>query len=258
MDAFKNLSIIICIIAFLTFAAFVANDLIKTNKKTVPKSEKKGFAVLELFTSEGCSSCPAADELMAKIQQEERGKPVYLLVYHVDYWDRQGWKDRFSNADYSRRQMEYGHILNAQIYTPQLILNGGAEFVGSDEEAIRDAIAGVLDSNQMVSLTFEAHQDKDRLEVHYQTSTIIKGNNLLLALVQKSAQTNVVGGENAGRSLSHVQIVRKLQTESLNESGNGDVTVDLPKGFDSRSWEVLGLIQDKGTGAIKAAAKVIL
>lgn len=223
-----------------------------------PKTPGNGFAVLELFTSEGCSSCPAADELLAKIQQEEEGKPVYLLVYHVDYWDRQGWKDRFSNPDYSRRQMEYGHQLNAQIYTPQLILNGDAEFVGSDEAAIREAIYGELATLKTVTLAFQAHQDKDQLTVHYKTGPVIKGSNIVLALVQKNAQTNVAAGENAGHLLSHVQIVRKLRAESINESGSGDVILDLPKGFDSISWEVLGLIQDKSNGAIKAAARAAL
>src|ERR1700735_4704349 len=84
------------------------------------EADTKGFAVLELFTSEGCSSCPPADELMAEIQKEAKGKAVYILAYHVDYWNNQGWKDSFSSAAYSKRQVQYGDWLNQpQIYTPQ-------------------------------------------------------------------------------------------------------------------------------------------
>src|SRR5450432_4613405 len=80
----------------------------QTNK-AIEEWDGKGFAVLELFTSEGCSSCPPADELLAKIQKETEGKAVYFLAYHVDYWDRLGWKDVYGSADFSNRQVQYGH-----------------------------------------------------------------------------------------------------------------------------------------------------
>jgi len=82
------------------------------DQKIVAEREGKGFAVLELFTSEGCSSCPPADKVLAKIQRESEGKAVYLLAYHVDYWDRLGWKDAYSSAEFSNRQVQYGHWLN--------------------------------------------------------------------------------------------------------------------------------------------------
>src|ERR1700756_3346790 len=72
----------------------------------------KGFAVIELFTSEGCSSCPPADQLVAKIEKEVKDRPVYILAYHVDYWNNSGWKDAFSSADYSKRQRDYASWLH--------------------------------------------------------------------------------------------------------------------------------------------------
>ena len=218
-------------------------------------STGKGFAVLELFTSEGCSSCPPADEVLAQIQRESKDKPVYLLAYHVDYWNRLGWKDVFSNADFSKRQQQYGNWLNAEIYTPQLVVNGKHEFVGSDGSAIRNAIANELNTGSVATLVLHTQQDAKGLKVHYQASNNAEGSRLLIAVVQKNAQSNVLRGENAGHKLSHVQIVRQLQNESLNATGEGDVVVALPAGFNNQSWEVLGLIQDPATGKITAAAK---
>ncbi|MDN5284649.1 MAG: hypothetical protein JWR38_923 [Mucilaginibacter sp.] len=245
------------IITVLSLAAFMSEGMIAT-KKVTSKVDGKGFAVIELFTSEGCSSCPPAGELLAKLQQEAQGKPVYILAYHVDYWNSLGWKDIFSNADYSKRQKQYGNWLTAQIYTPQVIVNGKAEFVGSDEPAIRNAISEQLTAKSAATLTLQAHQDGEKLQVQYQSAGAARGSKLLINIVQKIAQSNVDRGENAGRSLTHVQIVRNLQTESLNATGTGSATIVLPKGFNNKNWEILGLIQDQSNGEISAAAKADL
>src|ERR1700744_6104626 len=112
---------------------FIAGAFI--NKRKVPVTDAgKGFAVIELFTSEGCSSCPPADALVARVQKESNDKPVYILAFHVDYWNRLGWKDVFSSAEYSERQNQYARWLKlSSVYTPQIVVNGRTEFVGSEE-----------------------------------------------------------------------------------------------------------------------------
>lgn len=101
---------------------------------------KKGFAIVELFTSEGCSSCPPADRLIDKLVTE-KGSEIYILSYHIDYWDHIGWKDPFSQAAFTNRQRQYGrHFSLESIYTPQVIVNGIDEFVGSDERKLRASI----------------------------------------------------------------------------------------------------------------------
>lgn len=245
-------------ITALSFSAFIGKNK-STAKKDTLKADGKGFAVLELFTSEGCSSCPPADELMAKIQEEAHGKDIYLLAYHVDYWNRLGWKDIFSSADFSNRQIQYGRWLGGvQIYTPQVIVNGKAEFVGSDESALRNAISGELNTKPSATLTLQAQADGEKLKIQYQASKVKQGSSLLIAVVQKNAQSKVERGENAGHTLSHVQIVRKLQNEPLNASGNGNATIALPKGFNNQNWEVLALIQDQSNGEISGVAKADL
>lgn len=228
-------------------------------KEAIGGRDGKGFDVLELFTSEGCSSCPPADDLVAKIQRETVREAVYILAYHVDYWDRLGWKDIYSSADFSNRQVQYGHWLNVSpIYTPQVIVNGKTQFVGSDESGIRQAISEQLTTNPVATLTLEASQEGEQLKVKYQAIHAVNGGRILIALLQKAARSKVERGENAGRLLSHVQVVRKLQTGPLSATGNGNVEIILPKDFNAQNWEVVGLVQDQSSGEILAVANAVL
>jgi hypothetical protein len=225
-------------------------------KKAIPEKDGKGFAVLELFTSEGCSSCPPADALLSKIQKEYGGKAVYILAYHVDYWDRLGWKDAFSSADFSKRQFQYGDWLHlSPIYTPQLIINGETQFLGSDETAIRKAISEQLAANPSSTLMLQARPEEKVLRVEYQVAPVVKGSRVLIALIQKSALSKVERGENAGLLLPHVQIVRTLLTGKSDANGNGVLKMDLPKGFDMQNGEVIALVQDQQSGEILSAAR---
>lgn len=112
-----------------------------------------GFAVVELFTSEDCSSCPSADALVAKIQEENKDKPVYILAFHVDYWNRLGCKDVFSDPSFTKRQRQYaGWLRLSTVYTPQAIINGNKEFVGSQETTMRKAIKESLDKKVLATI----------------------------------------------------------------------------------------------------------
>jgi len=216
----------------------------------------KGFAVVELFTSEGCSSCPPADAVVAKIQKESEDKPIYILAFHVDYWNRLGWKDVFSSADYSRRQNQYASWLKlSEVYTPQIIVNGKTEFVGSEEGTLRNAIKANLQKDAVAGITLsDIKVDGNKASLSYQTKGNISNTALLVAVVQKSAQTKVERGENAGHTLSHVQIVRSLQSLSL-KGGNGSESITLPQGFAAKGSELVAFLQDTLTGAIIGATK---
>jgi hypothetical protein len=242
--------------AILTVVVLGASAFIKVRLFNKMNSENKGFAVIELFTSEGCSSCPPADELVAKIQKESAGKQIYILAYHVDYWNHLGWKDQFSSADFSKRQHDYANYLHLQsVYTPQIVVNGKTEFVGSEEGTLRNAVRNSLLKTPAghVDLTI-LKADKNQASLKYTVEGIEKNTVLFVALLQKSAQTNVMRGENGGHTLSHVQIVRKLQQITI--SGNGGVEkITLPQGFDPRSWEIIGFLQNTANGAVTGAAR---
>jgi hypothetical protein len=223
-------------------------------------SEERGFAVVELFTSEGCSSCPPADAVVAKIQKESEGKPIYILAYHVDYWNRLGWKDAFSSADYSDRQKQYAAWLHSTdgIYTPQIVVNGKTEFVGSEENTLRSNLKTDLATNALSHISLSNIQtDGQKIKLQYQTGGITQNAVLQLAVVQRSAQTEVKAGENNGRTLSHVQIVRALQTVKLKHA-DGTAEISVPKEVNIHGAELIAFLQDSTNGAITGAAKADL
>jgi len=216
-----------------------------------------GFALLELFTSEGCSSCPAADDLLARVQEEAGAAPVYVLAYHVDYWDRLGWKDKFSNPAFSKRQYQYHEWFTSQVYTPQLVVNGHLEMLGSDASAVRGGIEKALSDKPAAVLELYGQQQPGMINLEYRIAGDHAGGQLVIAVVQKHAVSKVMRGENAGLTLSHVQIVHDLYKFALTNN-KGVVKVGIPEGFNTREWEVIGMIQDPASGMIKAAGRLSL
>jgi len=209
-----------------------------------------GFALIELFTSEGCSSCPPADELTASLSKSYPSG-VYLLSFHVDYWDRLGWKDPFSKADYSLRQKEYNTAISPMpdIFTPQVIINGKVELVGSDEPRIRAAIENELAHTVNPTIDASAHSTGNTVTVDF---TLAKGQGALqAALIQLQASTAVGKGENAGKQLHHADIVRDLKSSGKNK---GSLTLTIPAGLTAADCKVVVLLRDKDnlhTGGVR-------
>lgn len=242
----------------ITTAAFINIRNARTMKNIKTDGGSKGFAVVELFTSEGCSSCPPADKLLEKIQTDNRNTQVYLLAFHVDYWDHQGWKDRFSDAEYSKRQGQYAEWLNLRtIYTPQIVINGTSEYIGSDQSSVLQAIAAGLGQEAQGTLTLTGKKEGGSLAIEYQAAGYNKKSELVLALVQRSAESNVRAGENTGRKLSHVQVVRRMVHFPLDTNSKA-VNMKLPDDLSAGGWELIGFVQDNKDGHITAAARLEL
>ncbi|HUF18267.1 MAG TPA: DUF1223 domain-containing protein, partial [Thermoanaerobaculia bacterium] len=136
---------VLCMVALVSWLLHDAEAAPKPAEKNQQASQA-GTVVLELFTSQGCSSCPPADRLLTALGTERfAGGTVIPLAWHVDYWNRLGWSDPFSSAQWSARQREYARVMrSSQVYTPQLILNGRSQLVGSSERAVRTEIARQL------------------------------------------------------------------------------------------------------------------
>ena len=243
----------ICLITSNAFASTPGHD-----HGSKPRDDTKGFAVIELFTSEGCSSCPPADDLIARIQKESAGIPIYILAFHVDYWNQAGWKDRFSSSAFTQRQLWYAQALKISgPYTPQAVINGSKEMVGSDETQVRQTINTALNSAPRAQLALnDMANKKDGISFSYKTQGNIANTSLQLALVQKRAVSKVLRGENKGRTLSHVQIVKSFQTIDLKGSGNGLANFSLSPGINASNFEVIAFLQDNATGAIIAATRL--
>ncbi len=191
-------------------------------------------AVVELFTSEGCSSCPPADAVLADLARAQ-ARGVLALAFHVDYWDGLGWPDWYATPLASGRQREYARSFRADgVYTPQMIVGGTDEFAGSNRERADAAIARALARAQVARLSVVARRSgADTLSVDFVVSGAPEGTRLTVAVVQRAASTAVRAGENAGRTLRHANVVRAF-VELPVTAPRGTATLTLPG---TLAWE---------------------
>jgi hypothetical protein len=225
---------------------------------TAPKSDAAPFALVELFTSEGCSSCPPADALLSRLDEGARAAHanVYPLSFHVDYWNGLGWSDPFSDPAYSDRQGSYARALGGGTFTPNMIVNGVESFVGSDEARANRSIETALSAVPHAAITIDAARRGDEVGVHFHTVGAPSGSKIFFALVQASATSNATRGENAGRVLRHVDVVRSLT--SMLASTDGEARVAIPSALARDGAAVVAWIQDPLTMRVVAAARTPL
>lgn len=216
------------------------------------KPRPRGFAVLEFYTSEGCSSCIPADQVAARISKNYAGERVYVLGFHVNYWDHLGWKDPYSQPGFGERQQLYDRKFTSSVYTPQLVINGSYHFPGYQEARIRDLISQELSVPQASGLDLKASIHDGIVAVDFRYPSFRKGQQVQIALVQKDRSNLIKGGENNGKMVQEVEIVRQFMT-----LGGGEDRLDLkaPKGIPASDLAVVGLVQDMGTlGIIDATS----
>ncbi len=222
-----------------------------------PTATLPGVAVVELFTSQGCSSCPPADELLQQIatQQSQAGNSVYVLSYHVDYWNRLGWTDPYSSAAASNRQREYARTSGKnQVYTPQMVVNGDVEFVGSDGRKASTAIGQSLQQTSPALIQMQTtNTSENKVHVAYQVTGQPAGTVLNLVAVYSPAANEVPKGENAGRSLKHVNVVRAFRSSALDEAANGELDLTLPADMNHEKPTIIAFVQDPRTLHISGA-----
>ena len=221
-----------------------------------------GFAVVELFTSEGCSSCPPADALLADMVQDARGhgRPIYCLAFQVDYWNRLGWADPYSDPAFSRRQYDYAQTLQLdRVYTPQMVVNGTDEFVGSDRERSRKSIDAALKRPAKTTLKLSQEKvDAGAVTLSYETSAAPKGAVVNVAVVERGLVSKAPRGENEGQTLRHENVVRVFRTVRLDESGKGSVELKVPADVVRKNASTIAYVQEGGAGAVLGAGAVDL
>jgi hypothetical protein len=225
--------------------------------------------VVELFTSEGCSSCPPADRFLAKVdQQPVPGAQLIVLSEHVDYWNHIGWKDPYSSHFYSERQDAYGRRFDLDsVYTPQMVVDGTAEFTGSDTERAAKAIAQALKSPKIPirlsglsvgpAQTLRVRVEADALPSSYPQ----REAELYVALALNRAESHVSGGENDGRTLSHVAVARSLVKVGVLKHDKNlaqDVTLNFGPAVDSHNLRVIAFVQETGQGRVLGAAEQLI
>lgn len=215
--------------------------------------------LVELFTSEGCSSCPPADALLRQINGEKspEGQLIVGISEHVTYWDRLGWKDPFSSDVFTVRQSAYGERFGLDsVYTPQMVVNGREQLVGSDRRSLQAALAAEagrshidlrLDSAQIVS---------DHLDFRYSAQGLPSTGKLQLfaVLVDDRDESNVARGENSGRELAHVSVARMfVPVGTLSPTPGREISLPLPPSLQahrSGAHHLILFAQQPGDGAI--------
>ncbi len=246
------MKILLPVLVFVISLVTISFSNRQLKKKMAGANE--GFALVELFTSEGCSSCPPADALVEEMQKKYEDKNVLVLGYHVDYWDRLGWKDPFSSAAYTARQQYYARVFDLEtMYTPQVVVNGEKEFVGSNRLKLQAAIKEEIKNSSSVEIKLDAHvSSQGKIDVEYiTTGNLSPEDQLVLLLVQKMATNKIGRGENSGRTLRHINIVRSLIT--VEPKGQRQSTFfDLPADLGMEDSFVAAFIQSKKNGHISA------
>jgi hypothetical protein len=213
--------------------------------------------IVELFTSEGCSSCPPADALLAQLVQTQpvAGAHVIALEEHVDYWNQLGWRDPFSSAAFSQRQGAYAAALKSDdVYTPEMIVDGQTGFIGSDAGAAEKAISeAARQPKARVTISMPLGR---RLEIAVSgVPSSAQTADVYAAVTESGLASNVSRGENEGRRLMHTAVVRQLMrigTVSPNGTFRGSFAFDRPAG--SQMLSVVAFVQDRHSHRIFGSA----
>jgi hypothetical protein len=220
--------------------------------------------LVELFTAQGCSSCPPADRLLTAMGSDpDLGKQVVPLAFHVTYWNTDAWRDRFSDAAWTKRQKEYVIAARGErIYTPQMVIGGGVQCVGSDVECIRAGVeAAAAKAQGAVSVVPAVSGGEVAVTVTAQAPAGQKSLDVMVALFESGLDTDVRGGENAQKTLRDDYVVRRLQ-RAFKVSGEGQrqqvVTLELEPEWQRGKLGVAAFLQDPKTHQVFGAASAQL
>ncbi len=266
--------------ASLICAVLINNKATDSNVAEVRQparaAEAKAVPVLvELFTSEGCSSCPPADEALTRLEQTQPvgGAQIIALGQHVDYWNRLGWTDPFSSAMFSQRQSDYARAFGKDgVYTPQMIVDGQKEFPGGNMNLARRAIdEATKTSKASVELTRTdtaqaAKTDAVPLQVRVGNVPAISAGDtaeVMLAITESNLRTDVPRGENAGRRLRHASVVRQLRPLGIFDPQQGKTfaaapIINIGKGVKREQLHAVIFVQERLSRRVLGAAMIAL
>lgn len=224
----------------------------------MPFAQEKPLVIVELFTSEGCSSCPPADRLLSEIVKKDSDEvEVVGLSFHVDYWDYIGWKDPYASKDFTIRQRAYARrFVNNTIYTPQMVVNGEHEFVGSNRGHLSKALRSEKET-KLLKLKISSVKIENGVLHAVVSGEDTSPSVLNVAVVEKGLSQNVTRGENRGRLLSHDNVVRVFDSRQFNGSDNA-FRLKLPADLDLSKSSLVVYAQDQKNWFVQAASKTEL
>jgi hypothetical protein len=255
---FSSISCRIVVVGAAFLAAIASTDC-------APKEARaSGLAqpvLVELFTSEGCSSCPPADAVLADLEAKQpvNGAVIIPLAFHVDYWNNLGWRDPFSTPEWTERQKNYARALpDNGVYTPEIVVDGRESFVGSREGHAQDVIADAA-KKPKATLSLTARENKGARSIGVTFGALPSGSaatDLVMAITDKHALINVTGGENSGRALDHTAIVKSLRVIGAVTSSGGTFDIAIDPSWSGKRAVVF--LQERASRAVLGAATLSL
>lgn len=221
--------------------------------------------LLELFTSEGCSSCPPADVFLERLDTDQpiAGAHLIVLSEHVDYWDHQGWKDPYSSAAFTERQADYVRTLHLdQPYTPQIVLNGSAILRGDAQQLEQMLTAAASNARVPIAITSTTIEPGAlpllRLHIQAAGTSLNHSADVFLALALDHAESDVLHGENGGKHLRYVAVAEDIKKIGKIEKGkvfDQDLKVKVKPAMEKNNLRVIAFVQEPGHGKILGAAE---
>lgn len=242
------------------------HDSQKTARANAKMTASPAPVVVELFTSEGCSSCPPADALLIKLA-EKQGPEIIALEEHVDYWDQLGWRDPFSSAEWTRRQESYATVFgHGSVYTPQMVVDGRTEFVGSREWEARKEIEEMAGKAKAEVRITPAGTGADKAQFTVQVGKLAgaTGDDIAevwFAITETGLHSAVTRGENAGEDLHHAAVVRTLRkigvanAKDTETAYTGDASVSFDRSWKRDNLRAVAFVQGKKSKEIFGAAE---
>ena len=249
------------LIASLMTASLLATAIFAGSAPTATAPGAPVPVLLELFTSEGCSSCPPADRLLEALdRQPVADADLIVLSEHVDYWNYLGWRDPYSSPAFSARQQKYAERLGTSVYTPQLVIDGHLQATGSDQHEVTDAIGRAVHDAKL-PISVRAIRSGSGASVHVDGNSFGKSVDLYLAIAADHMSSHVLRGENGGRTLTHVAVAQSIVKVGKWE-GSGlagrDVPLtakQIPAPEQAGGTRVIAILQDPQTGRILGVAQ---
>lgn len=247
----SQLAMLALAISALTGSAVNAGDVPGPEASTM----RRVRAVIELFTSQGCSSCPPADEVLKGYSEQEG---IIALSLPVDYWDYIGWKDTLASPKNTERQRAYAKSLGSgSVYTPQAVVNGEAHAVGSNPSEIEKAIekTETAFARRRVPLRFTREDGRFLIETGSpQAGSALEDAAIWIAVMRKSAPVAIKRGENSGKTVTYTNVVHEMIPAGTWNGKPGAIQLAVVARIDPEADDVVALLQEGGTGAIVGAA----
>lgn len=246
--------------AFMKTLCFLAACFLGFTGKLFSQVGENSFAVIELFVSEGCGASPTSEKYIHEMTEgfKKQNKPVMLLTFHVDYWNKYGWKDPYSSFAFTRRQNNYSSALKQkEVFTPQVFINGQVALAGNEIKKIKAETERVLKMSVKDSLKIKVDSTaRDTLWISYSATRANPNLTLAVFFVQPEATTAVLKGDNEGKTLTHKNVVRKMDFFPVIRN-NGRVAIPIRQLKNRKDLFLVAYLQQKQTKKILALCRPV-